>query len=283
MTLLLITLRNSPYHLRGTECQTCPGCGLSQTAVYLVTDAQSSVWTRMSSSLQYLLSLSNFVYLSVWVFLPAPPLSVFFSSVQPFPAQTWLSMPGSFQWLPLFPGKPPVERNYCYNKTLVDYVHSSRVNGHKFYLLCFLGLFLFPPLFLFLPIFHHINNCVKFLLNSCNQGEDHHHAQVFFCLWTQTYTATFHQLSKNSSTLFFCNKEMERGLMSPTFRLLLLLCSLRSLESLEMFHLWSFFSSHKTYKIESKVTFVIKCRTLPLLLLISLFGHSFSFNVFLYF
>lgn len=133
MTLVLTTkrsttLRNSPYHLQGTECQMCPGCGLSQTAVYLVTDAQSSVRTRTSSSLQFLVSLSNTVYLSVWVFLPAPPLSVFFSSVQPFPAQTWLSMPGSFQWLPLFPGKPPVESNYCYNK-IKPWL--QRVNGHE--------------------------------------------------------------------------------------------------------------------------------------------------------
>ena len=64
------------------------------------------------------------------------------------------------------------------------------------YLLCFLCLLLFPALFLFLPVFHHIHNFIKFLLNSRHQGENHHHPQVFFSL----HSKRIHMLFTPNST-----------------------------------------------------------------------------------
>lgn len=50
------------------------------------------------------------------------------------------------------------------------------------YLLRFLSFGIFSPFLLFASVFDKVNNFIQFLLDGCDQSEDHGHAQVLLCL-----------------------------------------------------------------------------------------------------
>lgn len=61
------------------------------------------------------------------------------------------------------------------------------------HLLCFLCFFFFLPFLFLYPVFHHINHFIELFLNSCHQGENHHHSKVFFYLQGSDQTNMFRQ------------------------------------------------------------------------------------------